>query len=62
MTGGPSVALPATPVIGKTFGAPIPVGRLTAQFTAGNQPGRYTTTLELDGGTKVVMVVEVVTK
>jgi len=62
VTGGPSVALPATPVIGKTFGAPIPVGRLTAQFTAGNQPGRYTTTLELDGGTKVVMVVDVAPK
>jgi hypothetical protein len=59
VTGGPSVALPATPVIGKTFGAPIPVGRLTAQFTAGNQPGRYTTALELDGGTRVVMVVDV---
>jgi hypothetical protein len=59
VSGGPSVRLPATPVIGKSFGAPIPVGRLTAMFTAGSAPGRYTTTFELDGGNSVTMIVDV---
>lgn len=59
VSGGPSVALPTTPVIGKTFGKPIPVGRLTARFTAGSKPGRYSTTFTLDGGTSATMVVDV---
>jgi hypothetical protein len=59
VSGGPSVALPATPVIGKTFDDPVPVGRLTASFTAGSQPGRYFTTFELNGGNSVTMIVDV---
>jgi hypothetical protein len=59
VAGGPSVRLPATPVIGKSFGTPIPVGRLTASFTAGSQPGRYYTTFELNGGNSATMVVDV---
>lgn len=58
LSGGPSVALPGTPVIGKTFGQPIPVGRLTARFTAGSKAGRYSTTFELDDGNKVTMYVD----
>ena len=60
VSGGPSVELPGTPVIGATFGAPVPVGRLTAKFTAGSEPGRYFTTFELDGGNSATMVVDVV--
>ena len=59
VTGGPSIAIPATPVIGKTFGEPIPTGRLTTQFTAGSVPGRYYTTFSLKGGNSVTMVVDV---
>jgi hypothetical protein len=61
VSGGPSVALPSTPVIGKSFGEPIPVGRLTASFTAGSKPGRYFTTFELNDGNSVTMVVDVTT-
>jgi hypothetical protein len=59
VTGGPSIAIPATPVIGKTFGEPVPTGRLTTQFTAGSVPGRYYTTFSLKGGNSVTMVVDV---
>jgi hypothetical protein len=59
VSGGPSVRLPGTPIIGKSFGKPIPVGRLTALFTAGSEPGRYFTTFELHGGNSVTMVVDV---
>ena len=60
VSGGPSVGLPGTPVIGDTFGAPVPVGRLTVSFTAGSEPGRYFTTFELYGGNSATMVVDVV--
>jgi hypothetical protein len=60
VSGGPSVGLPGTPVIGGTFGAPVPTGRLTASFTAGSEPGRYFTTFELYGGNSATMVVDVV--
>jgi hypothetical protein len=60
VSGGPSVGLPGTPVIGDTFGAPVPVGRLTVAFTAGSEPGRYFTTFELYGGNSATMVVDVV--
>lgn len=60
VSGGPSVKIPATPVIGKTFGAPIPTGRLTAIFVAGSKPGRYFTTFQLHGGNSATMVVDVV--
>jgi hypothetical protein len=59
ISGEPSKKIPSTPVIGKTFGAPIPVGRLTTRFTAGSKPGRYTTTFEFDGGTSATMIVDV---
>jgi hypothetical protein len=59
VAGGPSIELPGTPVIGKSFDAPIPVGRLTASFTAGSQPGRYFTTFELEGGNSATMIVDV---
>lgn len=58
VSGGPSVTLPSTPVIGDTFGSPVPVGRLTASFTAGSEPGRYFTTFELYGGTHATMFVD----
>jgi len=58
VSGGPSVALPGTPVIGNSFGKPIPAGRLTATFTAGSAAGRYYTTFELDGGNSVTMIVD----
>jgi hypothetical protein len=60
VSGGPSVGLPGTPIIGGTFGAPVPTGRLTASFTAGSEPGRYFTTFELYGGNSATMVVDVV--
>jgi hypothetical protein len=60
VSGGPSVGLPGTPVIGDTFGTPVPVGRLTASFTAGTEPGRYFTTFNLYGGNSATMVVDVV--
>jgi hypothetical protein len=47
-------------VIGNTFGDPVPVGRLTASFVAGSEPGRYFTTFELYGGNSATMVVDVV--
>jgi len=60
VSGGPSVGIPGTPIIGNTFGAPVPVGRLTASFVAGSEPGRYFTTFELYGGNSATMVVDVV--
>jgi hypothetical protein len=60
VSGGPSVGLPGTPVIGDTFGTPVPVARLTASFTAGTEPGRYVTTFNLYGGNSATMVVDVV--
>lgn len=59
VTGEPSIKMPGTPVIGNSFGAPIPSGRLTAMFTAGSTPGRYVTTFEMNGGNSVSMVVDV---
>jgi hypothetical protein len=59
VSGGPSVKIPGTPLIGSSFGAPIPTGRLTAIFTAGSEPGRYFTTFTLDGGNSATMVVDV---
>lgn len=52
LTGGPSVGIDS-PVSG------LEVGRLTAAFTAGDTPGTYVTTLQLDGGNSVQMHVEV---
>lgn len=50
--------LPAAPVIGTTPGlGPQPVGRLDVQFTVGDTPGVYTTTLSLRGGNAVQMIV-----
>lgn len=57
--GGPSVKIPGTPIIGKSFDKPVPSGRLTAKFTAGSKPGRYFTTFELNGGTSATMIVDV---
>ncbi len=59
VSGGPSVTIPGTPLIGNSFGAPIPAGRLTAIFTAGSKPGRYFTTFAFDGGNTATMVVDV---
>lgn len=53
VTGGPSVEFNA-PVSG------VPTGRLTATFAAGDTPGMYVTTLEMDGGNSQEMHVEVV--
>lgn len=54
-----SVAIPGTPVIGKSFGTPIPAGRLTAQFTAGSKAGRYVTHFEMNQGNQIHMIVDV---
>ena len=54
LEGGPSVALDSEPV----FGTPIPTGHFTAQFTAGSEPGRYRTLLQLDGGDPITMIVD----
>jgi hypothetical protein len=35
----------------------IDTGRLTVQFTAGDQPGLYATTLRMNNGTEVTMYV-----
>lgn len=59
VTAGPSVALPGTPVIGKSFDEPIPAGRLTASFRAGSAAGRYITRFELNDGNSATMVVDV---
>lgn len=51
-------SLPAAPVIATTPGiGPQPVGRLDLQFTAGNLPGVYKTTLWIAGGNHVEMFV-----
>ena len=52
VSGGPSMDF-AAPVSG------APTGRLTAQFVAGDTPGTYVTTFELDGGNSQQMYVEV---
>lgn len=57
--GEPSIKIPGTPIIGKSFGKPIPSGRLTTNFTAGSKPGRYFTTFSLNGGNSVTMIVDV---
>ncbi|MDX2343826.1 MAG: hypothetical protein QNL12_08890, partial [Acidimicrobiia bacterium] len=52
VSGGPSVL----------FNAPVKsleTGRLTVQFTAGDKPGLYTTTLRMNNGTEVMMYVTV---
>lgn len=50
--------LGAAPVIGPTPGiGPDPVGRLDMQFTAGDLPGDYVTTLTLNNGNSIQMVV-----
>ncbi len=52
VSGGPSVAFDA-PVSG------VATGRLTATFTAGDTPGSYVTTFEMDGGNSQQMHVNV---
>ena len=53
--------LPMAPVIAGTPGiGPQPVGRLDLQFTAGNKPGIYKTTLWMSGGNRVEMFVSAV--
>jgi hypothetical protein len=52
VSGGPSVEANA-PVAG------LPSARLTAQFTAGDTPGRYVTTFEMDDGNSLQMFVDV---
>lgn len=52
VSGGPSVEA-NSPVSG------APSSRLTAQFTAGDTPGRYVTTFEMDGGNSLQMFVDV---
>ncbi|MGW8369309.1 MAG: hypothetical protein ACWGPN_11605 [Gammaproteobacteria bacterium] len=48
----------AAPVIGGTPGiGPDPVGRLDLRFTAGDMPGSYTTTISLNNGNRVQMIV-----
>ena len=50
--------LGAAPVIGATPGiGPDPAGRLDMQFTAGDLPGDYVTTLTLNNGNSIQMVV-----
>jgi hypothetical protein len=50
--------LGAAPVIGPTPGiGPDPVGRLDMRFTAGDLPGAYITTLTLNNGNSIQMVV-----
>lgn len=57
---GCTTLLPAAPVIGGTPGVgPQPVGRLDIQFHSGEQPGRYTTTLSLNNGNSIQMLVDV---
>jgi hypothetical protein len=50
IAGGPSVLINA-PVKG------LPTGRLTVQFTAGDEAGLYTTKLRMNNGTSVTMYV-----
>jgi len=52
VTGGPSVE-----VLAPQSGAPA--GRLTAVFTAGDKPGLYVTTFEIEGGFTQQMFVNV---
>ena len=52
VSGGPSVDATA-PVLGKA------TARLTATFTAGDMPGDYVTTFEMDGGNSLAMHVTV---
>ena len=50
--------LGGAPVIGATPGVgPDPVGRLDMQFTAGDLPGDYVTTLTLNNGNSIQMIV-----
>ncbi len=48
---------PSTPIVGPVLN--LDTARLTAQFTAGDQPGRYTTTFSMNNGTSVQMFVHV---
>lgn len=53
-----SMGLPAAPVIGPTPGiGPQPVGLLQLQFITGSETGDYVTTLMLNGGNAVQMIV-----
>ncbi len=52
VTGGPSVEFDA-PVSG------VPTGRLSAQFTAGDMPGSYVTTFQMNDGNTQQMFVDV---
>jgi hypothetical protein len=53
--------LPGAPVIAGTPGiGPQPVGRMDILFRAGSRAGRYTTTLSLNNGNSVQMVVDAV--
>jgi hypothetical protein len=50
--------LPGAPVIAGTPGiGPQPVGRLDLLFRAGNVPGAYTTTISINNGNRVELVV-----
>jgi hypothetical protein len=48
---------PSTPIIGPVLN--LATARLTVQFTAGDSPGRYTTTFRMNNGTSVQMFVDV---
>lgn len=48
--------IPGAPVIAGTFG-PRPVGRIDLEFHTGNVAGKYTTTISLNNGNSVQMVV-----
>lgn len=51
--------MPFAPVIAATPGiGPQPVGRLDLLFRAGTVPGRYTTTISLNNGNSVQMIVD----
>ena len=53
--------IPGAPVIGGTPGiGPQPVGRLDLQFYTGSEAGDYITTLSLNNGNSVQMVVTAV--
>ena len=48
---------PSTPIVGPVLG--LDTARLTAQFTAGDEPGLYTTTFTMNGGPSVQTFVSV---
>jgi hypothetical protein len=48
---------PLTPIVGPVLN--LDTARLTAQFTAGDRPGLYTTAFRMNNGTSVQMFVRV---